>query len=135
MNELTQERSHIHTCKKCFSDSSACKRHEGTHAGEKRNTCMLYKKAFSHSSTCKKHEEIHARASSFKQKLHDQCLKPRRDLQEPAASLSGKKSLMLSSLTEENSNQVESLTCGICLKEFSSEACVIQHYDEHMRQK
>jgi len=29
-------------------------------------------------------------------------------------------------------SQVESLTCWICLKEFSSEACVIQHYNEHM---
>ena len=42
---------------------------------------------------------------------------------------------MLSSLTEENLSQVESLTCWICLKEFSSKACIIEHYDKHMRLK
>ena len=83
----------------------------------------------------KRHEEGHARTSSLTQKQHDQCLKPRREHQESAAILGGKISCVLSSLTEENSSQVDSLTCWICQKEFSSEACVIQHYDEHMRFK
>ena len=73
--------------------------------------------------------------SSLKQKEHDHCFKSRGDLQEPAATLSGKKTCMLSSLTEEKSSQVESLTCWICLKESDSEACVMEHYNEHMRLK
>ena len=134
MNELTQERSHTYTCKhctKCFSQSSNCKQHERTRTGEKPYTCKHCKKCFSQSPSCKKHEKRHTRASSLKQKEHDHCLKPRRDFQEQAATLGDKKSCMLSSITEENSSQVESLTCWICLKEVSSEAYVIQHYDEH----
>ena len=136
------ERTHTgekpYTCKHCketFSQLSNCRQHERTHTGEKPYTCKHCKKAFSKLSNCKRHEGGHARASSLKQKQRNQCLKPRINLHKSAATLGGKKSCVLSSLTEKTSSQVESLTCWVCLKEFSSEAFVIQHYDEHMRLK
>ena len=54
---------------------------------------------------------------------------------ESSSTHSGKKSGMLFSsvLTEENVTQVESLTCWVCQEEFSSRACLIQHYDDHMK--
>ena len=55
------------------------------------------------------------------------------NFQEAIATNCGKMSRMLSSLTEENPSQVESLTCWICQEEFSSEACIVQHYEDHMR--
>ena len=63
------------------------------------------------------------------------CLKTRRDLKESVATFGGEKSCVLSFLSEDNLSQVESLTCWICQKEFSCKACVIQHYEEHMRLK
>ena len=117
-------------CKKSFSDWSHRKRHERIHTGEKLYACKHCKKCFSQLPLCRQHEKRHARASSLKQEQHDQCLKPRRDIQESAATLGGTRSWVLSSLNEENSSPVESLTCWICQQECSSEACVIQHYDQ-----
>ena len=131
MNELTQEEKPYTCkhCKKSFADPSACKQHERTHTGEKPYTCKYCERSFGYSSSCKKHERIHTgekpyacrhckmsfsqssncrqhekrhvRASSLKQKQHDQCLKSKRELQESAATLGGKESCMLFSLSEE----------------------------------
>ena len=55
-----------------------------------------------------------------------------RHLQAEPVTDSGEESDTLFSVTEENSSQVESLTCWICQEEFSSETSLIQHYDDHM---
>ncbi len=70
---------------------------------------------------------------SFKWKQYGKCLQQERRLQEQTATRCGKKARILFSSTEENSSQVESLNCWICLEEFSSEACIVEHYDDHMR--
>ena len=58
---------------------------------------------------------------------------PLKHLQKPTATRCVVKSDILVSLAVENSCQVERLACWICHKDFSSEACIVQHYDDHMR--
>ena len=132
------ERTHTgekpYTCKHCkkrFKQFKTCKEHERIHTGVKPYTCKHCKKCFSQSSNCKRHEENHAVDRPLK---HKQCFEVKIHLQKQEPSThSGKKSCMLLSSTEENLSQVESLTCWICQEEISSEACLIQHYNDHMR--
>ena len=165
MNELTQERSHIRaSIVQSASVNHQAARHMNELTQEKSHTRasilqsvlpthqtvrfmneLILERSHIHASiaqsasvshqAAKKHEERHSKASPFTRKQHDRKLKLRTEFQGPAATLGDKKSCILSSVTGENSSQVESLTCWICLKEFDSEACVIQHYDEHMRSK
>ena len=151
MNELTQEWScTCKHCNKCFSDSSNCKRHETPHTGVKPYTCTHCKKCFSQIGDCKRHERVHTGEKRYSCKhrkkcfcglsnckgheQHAQYLKQTRHLQKPTTTHGSKTSRVLFSSTEENSRQVESLTCWICQEELSSHACLIQHYDDHMRQ-
>ena len=131
----TGERSYTcKHCKKSFTQLSNCKKREGTHteAKVKPYTCKYCKRGFSQSSSCKRHEGKHAIDSSLKQNQRDQGFKLVRHFQEPRTTHGCKESGILFSSTEENSSQVESLTCWICQEEFSSEEFLIKHYDEHM---
>ena len=127
-------------CKKCFNRSSSCERHERTHKEEKPYRCKHCKKTFSQSSSWKLHARKHAIDSSLKRKQPGKYLKLRKDVQKPTVTDVSKDAALLSSMTEENSSQVESLTCWICQEEFSTTSCLtktglVQHYDDHMMRR
>ena len=90
--------------------------------------CKHCNTSFNRFLVCKRHEKIHTREKSLKRKQYGKCFQQERHLKEQTATHGGKKSRMLSSLTE-----VESLTCWICKEEFSREACIVQHYEDHMK--
>lgn len=52
---------------------------------------------------------------------------------EPAAAHGGEKSDVSLSLSEENSTQVEILTCWVYQEDVASETCIVQHYDDLLR--
>ena len=134
MNELTQERSHIH--------ASIVKSPLATHQIASDMSELTQERGCIHASIVKIPLVSRQNVGNMKRDMQEPApsnmsnmiiaFNSRRDPQEPVATLDGKKSCILPSLPEENSSQVESLTCWICLEEFSSEACVIEHYDEHM---
>ena len=80
---------------------------------------------FSQLSHCRRHEEKHTIESSLKPEQNDQYLKLRINGQQP--------SIIQGPSTEENSGQIESLTCWICQEECTNETFISQHYDDHMR--
>ncbi|KAL9972390.1 hypothetical protein ACROYT_G018677 [Oculina patagonica] len=120
-------------CSKCFSKSSNRNKHERTHSGVKPYECKHCKKRYKHLLYCKQHEQRHAEDSSLNCRRNDKHVSnSERHLNEQTTTQI-ETSCMFVSTTEENLGQVESLTCWICQEEFSSKACIIQHYDDHMR--
>jgi len=132
MNELTPERSRTNAS---IALNALANWDNARDTNELTLESKHCKKRFSRLLICKEHEGRHVRGTYFGREQHEQRFQVKRHHLESSSTLGVKKcGLLFSSLTaEENSRHVESLTCWICQKEFSSEACLIQHYDDHIR--
>ena len=107
-------------CNKCFSRSSVCKEHERIHTEVKLYKCRDCEKCFSQSSGCKIHERTHIGEKPYTCKHCKKCFSQIGNCKRHERTHTGEKPYTCH-------------TCWICQEECSSEACLLKHYDDHMR--
>ena len=125
-------------CGKSYSQAGGLRIHERVHTREKPYACKHCGKCFSEAANVRKCGRVHAKERSQKPDSN-KCPSKRLLCKRKRA---GSKRLDISAgftnnlLTESetgNSGITENHSCWICQEEMSSEALLLEHYENHMR--